>query len=153
MRLTLPLPPSANAAWRSVVGARKAALYAAVRRNDWRGVLAAMFVNVTRSREYVDYLARVEVALAAQDTEILEGEVSVKAIVVFADRRRDLDGAIKVLLDVLQGVCYSNDKQIAHLELFRAIDSANPRTEVMVTAYQTTMFTGAELDKAGELPF
>lgn len=159
--IKLPLPPSANAAWRSVVGAKKFQLFEAVDayreagggKAAWRAILAAMFVNVTISEPYRTYKADLETWLAAQTTEVLEGDVDLECRVYFENRRRDLDGVIKVLLDVLQGVLYGNDRQIHRLVFVKLYDKTNPRVEVEVKRMAPELFTAEEIRRSADLEF
>jgi crossover junction endodeoxyribonuclease RusA len=99
IRLTLPYPVSANRYWRIFNG-------------------RAVHSSEARSyREAVQYKARekrvtpiagdvsVHVALCPELTK--KGEAS--------KTRLDLDNCIKVALDALQGVAFSNDKQVVKL--------------------------------------
>ena len=45
------------------------------------------------------------------------------------------------MLDVLQGVCFSDDKQVVHLSLTREIDKAKPRAEVTVRPVTPDLFS------------
>jgi Holliday junction resolvase RusA-like endonuclease len=49
-------------------------------------------------------------------------------------RRGDLDNRIKVLADALQGILYSDDKQVSELHAYLHDDKQNPRVEVEVWA-------------------
>lgn len=109
MTITLPLPPSANRYWRYTRG------------------------RVLVSREARAYRARCQTAALAQRVQVLEGDVEVSGTVYFENRRRDLDGAIKVLLDALEGICYANDRQVWKLSLEKAIDRDRPRVDVVIT--------------------
>lgn len=61
-----------------------------------------------------------------------EGDVVVVLQWWRAAKRGDLDGRIKVVLDALQGVAYTNDKQVAGLTMARGEDPERPRLEVEV---------------------
>ena len=63
-----------------------------------------------------------------------EGPVGVSAIVYFPNRRGDLDNRLKPVLDALQGVAYSDDRQIVAINAVRQIDKDSPRVEVAVWA-------------------
>lgn len=113
MTITLPLPPSANRYWRYTRG------------------------RVLVSREARAYRARCQTAALAQRVQMLDGDVEVSGTVYFENRRRDLDGAIKVLFDALEGIAYRNDRQVASIALERAIDRDRPRVEIRVTPHTT----------------
>ncbi len=159
--IKLPLPISTNAAWRSVAGAKKEKLFEAVDhyrkvgggRDAWRGILAALFVNVTLSEEYRTFKKDVKGWLAAQRTEEMEGDIDLECRVYFKDRRRDLDGVIKVLLDVLEGVLYGNDRQIHRLVFVKLYDKTNPRVEVEVKPMAPELFTAEEIERTMDLEF
>lgn len=105
MRLTLPYPPLANRYWRV-----------------WRG-------RAVKSPAARDYQSSVRLANRRKP---IEGPVSVSVSVYRPWRRGDLDGALKVLLDALQGVAYADDSQVVRLHAERFEDKANPRVEVVV---------------------
>lgn len=97
IRLVLNYPVSSNRYWR-VFGGR-----------------------VVRSAEANAY--RTHVALKARDVTPLEGPVSVHVALcpemtakgIASKTRMDLDNCLKVALDALQGVAFSNDKQVVKL--------------------------------------
>jgi crossover junction endodeoxyribonuclease RusA len=114
LTLTLPVPPSANTYWRSViVGGRLRVLVSA------KG----------KAFKHLCHLLAI-----GQRATVLEGDVAVTGTVYFDSRRRDLDNALKPLLDALAGACYTNDRQVAEIHVRREIDRDNPRCEVQVTA-------------------
>jgi Holliday junction resolvase RusA-like endonuclease len=69
---------------------------------------------------------------AAKIQAIHLGPVSVSMRIFYASQRPDLDAS--VVLDVLQGYAYENDRQVRELHLYHAIDKANPRAEIAVEA-------------------
>lgn len=115
VRLVLPLPPSANRYWRSVLT-----------RTGYR---------VLKSREARAYRDSAEFAAIAQmrGRRTIGRYVAVSGTFYFERDNRDLDNAVKVLLDSLQGVCYADDKAVRRLGPFEwALDRDNPRVEVTV---------------------
>lgn len=50
----------------------------------------------------------------------------------FNSKRPDIDGAIKGLLDCLQGILWENDRLIEELHVYKYKDTDNPRTELYV---------------------
>lgn len=113
MRLRLPLPPPINACHRAVIKGDKAV--------------------VLRSKAYREWLRDCEGWLAlAEGTKVETGDVRVSLVAVFKDRRRDLDSVVKPTLDALQGVAYSNDKQVDVLHIKRMVDKADPHVDIMV---------------------
>ncbi len=63
-------------------------------------------------------------------TPLLEGPVRATIRLFYATQRPDLDES--VVLDVLQGKIYANDRQVREKHVFHAIDRANPRAEVII---------------------
>lgn len=110
VELVLPLPPSVNNAY-------------ANRRGGGGRIL---------SREGREYKQAASMLAIGQGAERHHGNVSVSAVVYFPDRKRDLDNAAKLLLDSLKGICYADDRQVVHLELWRRVDRGNPRVELTV---------------------
>lgn len=94
VELYLPFPPSLNRYWRH---------------NRGRTHLSA---EGRKYKEAVGWLCK------EQKIEPFDGPVSVRVWVTPPDkRRRDLDNLQKCLLDSLQGHCYHDDSQIAHLAI------------------------------------
>lgn len=63
----------------------------------------------------------------------IDRKVAMNLLLYFGDKRqRDIDAYIKIILDALEGVCYTNDNQIYELHVFKQIDKANPRTVVQI---------------------
>lgn len=112
----LPLPPSANAYWRSIVvkGQVRVLLSAEARKYKER---AAIFALTQRMEKHE------------------QGEVAVAGTVYFARRGCDLDNRIKPLLDALKGIAWTDDRQVARLVFERSLDPKNPRVELYVKHY------------------
>lgn len=62
---------------------------------------------------------------------LLAGPLAVTIRMFYATERPDLDESL--VLDVLQGKIYANDRQVREKHVFHAIDRANPRAEITVT--------------------
>ena len=104
--IILPIPISANRYWRNFRG---------------RMVVSA------EARAYKEEAAWIAKAAGAQ---IIAGDVSITLRVYRAAKRGDLDNAIKILLDSMQGVLYTDDSQIVRIVAERFDDKKNPRVEV-----------------------
>ena len=140
--ITLPLPPSANDTTRSIArmkGMRD--LKDAVALRNWAAVDQAMagvepFVSVTTSKGGKIWQGDAERWLETQGIEMIPKgvPVSVRSMLYFPNNRRDLDNAIKPLLDVLQGFVFGNDRQVEHLEFWKLFDKERPRTELAASA-------------------
>jgi crossover junction endodeoxyribonuclease RusA len=105
----MPYPPLANRYWR-----------------NFRG-------RMVLSPEAREYRARAAYDALSQGIRPIDGPVAVIVDVYRPRRRGDLDGALKCLLDTLQGVAYENDAQIVDLHARRFDDKANPRVVVTVS--------------------
>lgn len=108
MKLTLPVPPSANRYWRLAKG--------------------RMIVS-EEARKYKEDAAWLAKSAGA---EMITGNVAVTLRVYRAVKRGDTDNFLKVTLDSLQGVLYRNDNQIVRIVAERYDDKRNPRVEVEV---------------------
>jgi crossover junction endodeoxyribonuclease RusA len=112
MILTLPYPPSANRYWRSFRG------------------------RIVKSKEARDYQQAViclaTVGAPSGFPTLLTGAVGLQLNFYRPQRRGDLDNRIKVLVDALQGIVYSDDKQVSELHAYLHDDKLFPRVEVNV---------------------
>lgn len=71
------------------------------------------------------------------DKGLMQGEIAVRIVVYFPDRkRRDIDNLLKCLLDSLTGIVWVDDSQIASLTLERYLDRENPRVELAVAVLE-----------------
>lgn len=61
---------------------------------------------------------------------LLEGDVRVTMHIYYASRRPDLDESL--ILDLLQGVTYVNDRQVKEKHIYWGLDKQNPRAEILV---------------------
>ena len=64
----------------------------------------------------------------------LEGPVVLRAHIYYPSRRQDLDESL--LMDILQGIAYHNDRQIERKIITRGLDRDNPRVEVEVEPFK-----------------
>lgn len=80
---------------------------------------------------------------------LLAGPLSATIRIWYATERPDLDESI--VLDVLQGRIYANDRQVREKHVYHAIDRANPRAEITVkplTAQQAAIDLPSEAQDA-----
>lgn len=68
--------------------------------------------------------------------EMLAGDVAVHIKIWYASRRPDLDESL--ILDLLQGVAYENDRQVKEKHIYWALDKENPRCEIRVEKIRET---------------
>jgi len=61
---------------------------------------------------------------------LMTGDVKVTMQIFYASRRPDLDESL--ILDLLQGVVYENDRQVKEKYIYWGLDPENPRTEIIV---------------------
>jgi Holliday junction resolvase RusA-like endonuclease len=61
---------------------------------------------------------------------LMSGDVRVTMQIFYASRRPDLDESL--ILDLLQGCVYINDRQVKEKHIFWGLDKDNPRTEIIV---------------------
>ncbi|CAB4134833.1 Crossover junction endodeoxyribonuclease, RusA-like [uncultured Caudovirales phage] len=82
-----------------------------------------------KSQKALDYSAEFKRQV---DPEIipLECLVVVNMTIYYASRRPDLDESL--ILDLLQGVAYLNDRQVREKHIYWALDKENPRTHISV---------------------
>lgn len=66
----------------------------------------------------------------APKCQLLDGDVVVEITIHYASRRPDLDESL--ILDLLQGVAYENDRQVREKHIFWGLDKENPRSEIRV---------------------
>jgi len=80
----------------------------------------------------------------------LDGDVAVRLVWVRAKRQGDVDGRIKATLDLLKGIAYHDDAQVAELHIIRVDDGSPARMEVFVwPADQPALVTTKPEKKTG----
>lgn len=62
--------------------------------------------------------------------DLLEGDLCVNIDIWYATRRPDLDESL--ILDLMQGKIYKNDRQIKEKHIFWHLDRDKPRTKIKV---------------------
>ena len=61
---------------------------------------------------------------------MISGDVRVTMHIYYASRRPDLDESL--ILDLLQGVAYMNDRQVKEKHIYWGLDKERPRSEITV---------------------
>ena len=109
MRIRLPEPPSINHYWRVSRGIT----HLSKDGRRWKNEASALAEQA--------------------GLEKLDGPVAVSITWYRSRRSGDLDNRIKVVLDVLRGLAYTDDKQVVELHAWRFDDKANPGVDVEIT--------------------
>lgn len=73
--------------------------------------------------------------------KLLAGDLSITLRIFYSSRRPDLDESL--ILDLLQGVAYENDRQIKEKHIIWGLDPANPRCEIAIYALADGNLPGA----------
>ena len=61
---------------------------------------------------------------------LMKGDLRVTMWIHYASRRPDLDESL--ILDLLQGLIYENDRQVKEKHIYWGLDPERPRTEIIV---------------------
>ena len=61
---------------------------------------------------------------------LMSGDIKMTMTIYYASRRPDLDESL--ILDLLQGFVYVNDRQVKERHTYWALDPENPRAEILV---------------------
>ncbi len=61
---------------------------------------------------------------------MLTGDLRLSIRIYYKSRRPDLDPSL--ILDLMQGRIYENDRQVREMHLFWDLDKTNPRAEIVV---------------------
>lgn len=84
-----------------------------------------------RSKKHVQFKSHFDAQVP--DMVPYEGDVEVEMTIYYASRRPDLDEAI--VLDLMQGHAYKNDRQVKKKVITWGLDRDNPRCEIIVRPY------------------
>lgn len=88
-----------------------------------------MFIKSEKALSYSKAFKQ-QVDAAEKANVMLDGDVSVTIKIYYASRRPDLDESL--ILDLLQGVAYENDRQVKQKHIFWGLDKDKPRAEITV---------------------
>ena len=64
-------------------------------------------------------------------TPLLKGDLAITMHIYYASRRPDLDESL--ILDLMQGVVYENDRQVKERHTYWHLDTESPRAEIEVS--------------------
>ena len=62
--------------------------------------------------------------------QLMTGDLRVTMWIYYASRRPDLDESL--ILDLMQGLIYENDRQVKEKHIYWGLDPEKPRTEIIV---------------------
>ena len=63
-------------------------------------------------------------------TPLMSGDIKMHITIYYASRRPDLDESL--ILDLLQGLVYKNDRQVKERHTYWGLDPENPRAEIII---------------------
>jgi len=86
------------------------------------------FIKSSKAQEYTQYF----LGQCPQLSPLLSGDLRLDITIHYASRRPDLDESL--ILDLMQGRIYENDRQIKERHAYWRLDRDNPRAEITVTA-------------------
>lgn len=87
----------------------------------------SMFI---KSQKALDYSKTFKEHVKDLNFPLFEEDVSVWITIYYASRRPDLDESL--ILDLLQGVAYVNDRQVKEKHIYWGLDKENPRAVIEV---------------------
>lgn len=67
--------------------------------------------------------------------ELFDNDVKVEMLIYYSSRRPDLDESL--ILDLMQGTIYKNDRQVKQKNIYWGLDRENPRTIIRVSALES----------------
>ena len=97
--------------------------------NSRRVVRRGKFTRVIKSQKALDYSE----AFKQQGPplgRLMSGDIKMTIWIYYASRRPDLDDSL--ILDLLQGLVYLNDRQVKERHVFWGLDPDRPRTEMII---------------------
>lgn len=87
-------------------------------------------IKSAKALNYSEAFKRQCELLLDKNAELMEGDVKVSMKIYYATRRPDLDESL--ILDLLQGYVYVNDRQVKEKHIVWGLDKENPRAEITV---------------------
>ena len=97
--------------------------------NQRRIVMIGKSPRVIKSKKALDYLKGFGIQCPRLNPLLLD-DLELEVEVWFASRRPDLDGAVSLIMDAMQGLVYKNDRQIKVIKAFWNLDRKNPRSYI-----------------------
>lgn len=97
--------------------------------NSRRVVRFGAMSRLIKSQKALNYVESFK-QQAKPISPLIEDDVSISIWIFYASRRPDLDESL--ILDLLQGVLYVNDRQVKEKHIYWGLDRENPRAEIIV---------------------
>lgn len=88
-----------------------------------------LFIKSEKALAYAKAFKQ-QVQAAQMVSLAFDGDVAVHMHIYYASRRPDLDESL--ILDLLQGIAYENDRQVKEKHIYWGLDKDKPRTEIRV---------------------
>tara|TARA_R100001594_G_scaffold24026_2_gene47098 strand:- start:11396 stop:11803 length:408 start_codon:yes stop_codon:yes gene_type:complete len=85
-------------------------------------------IKSKKAREYAKTFA--EQCAVMNDIKLLEGDLWIEIEIFYKTRRPDL--CEDLILDLLQGIAYTNDRQIKEKYIFHGLDKEKPRSIIRI---------------------
>ncbi len=98
--------------------------------NSRRVVRIGGMSRLIKSQKALTYSELFQRQVKDMAVTLIAGDVRVTMHIWYASRRPDLDESL--ILDLLQGVLYLNDRQVKEKHIYWHLDPAEPRTEIVV---------------------
>ena len=83
-------------------------------------------IKSQKALDYSDYFRQQVTPI----TPLMSGDIRMHITIFYASRRPDLDESL--ILDLLQGLVYVNDRQVKERHTYWGLDSENPRAEIII---------------------
>lgn len=90
--------------------------------------------HVIKSQKALAFAAHVKKTVPVRQP-LIEGDISIVIEIYYKTRRPDLDESL--ILDVLQGIAYVNDRQVKEKHIYWGLDPDHPRVIVQIFPVQT----------------
>lgn len=97
--------------------------------NSRRVVKFGTMSRLIKSQKALDYSDAFRMQCPAI-TPLMSGDIRMHITIYYASRRPDLDETL--ILDLLQGLVYVNDRQVKERHTYWGLDPENPRTEIII---------------------
>jgi Holliday junction resolvase RusA-like endonuclease len=107
---------------------------AASKSNSRRMVSIGGKPRLIKSKKALDYSDAFRMQVKPLE-HLIEEDVQVKIKIYYATRRPDLDESL--ILDLLQGVAYKNDRQVKRKLIEWGLDRVNPRCIIEITPLES----------------